>query len=103
MAGAGSLYFDGITYELLHFHFHSPSEHTIAGQYYPLEAHLVHRASDGSLAYVSLLFKYGRSNSFLQTILGTVSMLNICMLQHVSFLSQNTWYAYQLYIMQKDL
>ena len=70
MAGAGSLLFKGVNYDLLEFHFHSPSEHTIAGQYYPLEAHLIHRATDGSLAAIGLLFKYGHSNSFLQDILG---------------------------------
>ena len=29
-------------FALKQFHFHSPSEHTIDGQYYPLEMHMVH-------------------------------------------------------------
>ena len=30
-------------YQLLQFHFHTPSEHTVSGQHTAMEAHLVHR------------------------------------------------------------
>jgi len=33
----------GVVYELLQFHFHHPSEHTVEGKAYPAEVHLVHR------------------------------------------------------------
>lgn len=33
--------------QLLQFHFHSPSEHTINGRQYPLELHFVHMTSSG--------------------------------------------------------
>lgn len=33
----------GRVYELLQFHFHTPSEHTFDGKHYPMEAHLVHK------------------------------------------------------------
>ncbi len=49
---------DGKRYELLQFHFHVPSEHRLGGIEYPMEAHLVHRASDGALAVVGVFF-YG--------------------------------------------
>ncbi|MDH5528218.1 MAG: carbonic anhydrase family protein [Nitrospirota bacterium] len=66
---AGStLTVDGKVYNLLQFHFHSPSEHTYKGKPYPLEAHLVHKADDGSLAVVGVLIRKGRKNAFLEQI-----------------------------------
>lgn len=50
---------EGKTYELKQFHFHTPSEHTIDGNYYPMEMHMVHQGSDKSLAVVSVLFTEG--------------------------------------------
>jgi len=67
--GAGStLVTDGKTYQLVQFHFHSPSEHRVEGAPYAMEAHLVHRAEDGSLAVVALLLKEGAANPFLDRI-----------------------------------
>ena len=34
---------DGVPYNLLQFHYHSPSEHTVDGVRYPLEVHFVHQ------------------------------------------------------------
>ena len=36
--------YQGVTWTLAQIHFHSPSEHTIAGGFYSAEAHLVHAA-----------------------------------------------------------
>ena len=47
---------DGKEYELIQFHFHSPSEHTLNGEHFPLEAHFVHMSTDGELAVVGVLF-----------------------------------------------
>jgi carbonic anhydrase len=46
-------------YDLVQFHFHTPSEHTIAGERYPLEVHLVHRGSGGKLAVIGVLYDAG--------------------------------------------
>jgi len=59
---------DGKTYTLVQVHFHSPSEHRIEGKTYPMEAHLVHRAEDGSLAVVAVLLAEGAANAFLDRI-----------------------------------
>ena len=48
------------TYSLKQFHFHTPSEHTVDGKNMPMEMHMVHQGSDGSLAVVSVLFKEGK-------------------------------------------
>jgi carbonic anhydrase len=53
---------DGKRFDLLQFHFHTPSEHTIDGKGFPLELHLVHQAPDQSLVVVGVLMTEGGSN-----------------------------------------
>jgi carbonic anhydrase len=56
----GSVFtFEGKSYNLKQFHFHTPSEHTIDGQHAPMEMHMVHQAEDGTLAVVGILFQEG--------------------------------------------
>lgn len=50
------------TYELLHFHFHTPSEETIAGKHTAMVAHIVHRNAAGALGVVALLIEPGKEN-----------------------------------------
>jgi carbonic anhydrase len=59
---AGELRFDGKEYQLAQFHFHAPGEHELAGRDYEVEAHFVHRAEDGSLAVVAVLYRQGKLN-----------------------------------------
>ena len=56
-------------YDLLQFHFHSPSEHTVAGKAYELEAHLVHRAPDMELAVVGIFMAVSNENPLIQLLL----------------------------------
>ena len=46
---------NGVRYDLIQYHFHRPSEHTIDGKLSDLEVHLVHRSADGKLAVVAVL------------------------------------------------
>lgn len=50
---------DGTEYNLLQFHFHHPSEHTIDGEAFPMELHLVHADADGNLAVVGVMLAQG--------------------------------------------
>jgi len=52
----------GKVFELKQFHFHSPSENTIDGNYFPMEGHFVHMAEDGSLAVIAVMYKIGAEN-----------------------------------------
>jgi carbonic anhydrase len=54
------------SFELKQFHFHSPSENTIEGHSYPMEAHFVHADKDGNLAVIALMFKSGEHNAELE-------------------------------------
>ena len=57
---------DGVSYALVQFHFHSPSEHTLDGRSFPLEMHLVHAGADGNPAVVvAVLFEEGAANATL--------------------------------------
>jgi len=40
--------YNGKIFKLMQFHFHSPSEHTVDGKHYDLEAHMVHACYGGS-------------------------------------------------------
>ena len=64
-----TLVFDGRMFELLQFHFHTLSEHTIGGQQFPMEQHAVFaEAGTGRLAVVALLYEIGRENPFLASL-----------------------------------
>lgn len=64
--GAGSAKIDGKDYDLLQFHFHYPSEHTVAGKAFPMEVHLVHKNAEGRLAVVGVFIKEGKENAALK-------------------------------------
>ena len=56
-------------YELLQFHFHAPSEHTVeGGAQFPVEMHLVHVSPTGSLAVVGVLIREGEENEALRAV-----------------------------------
>lgn len=58
--------------ELLQFHVHTPSEHTVGGRSLPGEIHFVHRLGDGRLSVVGVLVKRGPANPVLARILDAV-------------------------------
>jgi carbonic anhydrase len=70
--GAGGITLGSTRYELVQFHFHAPSEHTVAGRHFPMELHLVNRAADGRLAVVGVLIREGKANEALADLLGHV-------------------------------
>lgn len=48
---------EGDRYNLLQFHFHSPSEHAVEGKPWDAELHLVHQSDEGDLAVVAVLLQ----------------------------------------------
>jgi carbonic anhydrase len=55
------------TYRLVQFHWHTPSEHWVDGERYPMELHLVHADENGRLV-LGALVKEGRANRELEKI-----------------------------------
>ncbi|HZS62024.1 MAG TPA: carbonic anhydrase family protein [Gemmatimonadaceae bacterium] len=55
-------------YYLTQFHFHRPSEEYIHGKPFPMEAHIMHRASDGEIAGVVVMIEPGAASPLVQQI-----------------------------------
>jgi len=55
------------TYRLIQFHWHTPSEHWLDGEQFPMELHLVHADENGRLV-LGILVKQGRPNPELEKL-----------------------------------
>jgi len=72
---AGStLSINGSDYQLLQFHFHSPSENHVEGVSFPMEAHLVHENAAGALAVIGIMFNEGEYNPLLTRLWESMPM-----------------------------
>ncbi len=56
------------SYELVQFHFHTPSEHAIDGKVFPMVVHLVHKDAEGNLGVVGVMIAEGSGNPAIETI-----------------------------------
>ena len=56
-------------YALQQFHFHTPGGEKLAGQEFPMAAHLLHKAADGQLLAVVVLLRLGAENLLLNELL----------------------------------
>lgn len=66
--GAAHITLSGVQYDLVQFHWHTPSEHEIAGRNTPLEMHLVHRSEDGTVLVIGVFIERGRVNRAIDPI-----------------------------------
>lgn len=62
-APGSTLVLDGERYELVQFHFHTPSEHAINGKLSRMEAHFVHADAKGDLGVLGMLMRPGKKNA----------------------------------------
>jgi carbonic anhydrase len=69
---ANSISFGGASYTLAQFHFHTPSEHTVDGKYYPLEIHFVNKDAAGHIAVVGVLVRAGAENKLLAPLFSSL-------------------------------
>ena len=58
----GFLTLGDVRYNLLQYHFHAKSEHTIGGSYAPMEVHFVHASEAGDLLVVGVMIEEGEAN-----------------------------------------
>jgi carbonic anhydrase len=58
----------GTSFALVQYHFHAPSEHTVAGRHFPMEMHLVHKSAQGELAVVGVLIEEGVHNTAFEPV-----------------------------------
>lgn len=73
-----NVHFGDKIYELMYIQVHTPSEHRMNGEQFPVELQWYHRSpEDGSIAALSLLYKEGlQENNFLQVIIDNVPSKN---------------------------
>lgn len=62
------LLLDDTPFQMKQVHFHTPSENTIKGKPYPLEAHFVHVDKKGNLAVIAVMYKEGKMNAGLEKL-----------------------------------
>ena len=62
------LHFETSKYELLLFHFHRKSEHTIDGNQFDMELQLVHKNQNDGILIISVLLEEGKTNTAIQEI-----------------------------------
>jgi carbonic anhydrase len=67
--GAAGIVLRGTRWDLLQFHWHTPSEHEVEGRHTPMEMHLVHSRADGALLVVAVFIERGRASSALGPLL----------------------------------
>jgi carbonic anhydrase len=60
--GDAHILLKGTRWDLLQFHWHTPSEHEMEGRKTPLEIHLVHSRADGALLVLAAFIRRGRAN-----------------------------------------
>lgn len=57
------------TYTLQQFHFHTPGGDRLAGEEFPMAAHLLHKGKSGQLLALVVLFRLGAENPALKALL----------------------------------
>lgn len=67
--GENSITIDSKKYDLLQFHYHALSEHTLNGKHAPIEVHFVHKHSDTDFAVIGMMFTEGKTNPLFESYL----------------------------------
>lgn len=67
-AAGSTVAVNGRIFELQQIHFHSPSEHQMNGEHFPLEGHFVHTDANGDLAVIAVLYRQGAENSSIKKL-----------------------------------
>jgi len=69
----GQIQLNGEMFQLLQFHFHGKSEHTVDGKRFDMVAHMVHQNPlTKQLAVVAVFFEEGENSSLLDNVLGGI-------------------------------
>jgi carbonic anhydrase len=66
--GDNSITVRGSRYQLIQFHFHTPSEEQVNYKRFAMVAHLVHKNEEGQLAVVAVLLEQGDSNALINKV-----------------------------------
>jgi len=72
----GTTTFAGKEFKLKQFHMHTPSEHRINDEYFPLEVHMVHEAADKSIAVIAIPFQLTEDNQTTELLTSVISNID---------------------------
>lgn len=67
-AAGSTMMSGGKTFNLVQVHFHTPSEHAVNGERFPLTAHFVHASDEGELAVLGVMYVEGDRHSEMQKL-----------------------------------
>ncbi|PIE46633.1 MAG: hypothetical protein CSA42_07500 [Gammaproteobacteria bacterium] len=95
--GKHTVELEGKRYQLLQFHYHAKSEHTIDGHQFPLELHFVHKHSDTDFAVLGIMFVEGQENALLSRFLNHFPKEKGKYTSEVYKLLKHSWNASQRY------
>ncbi|KAJ7115340.1 alpha carbonic anhydrase [Mycena epipterygia] len=73
---SGKTTFDGMEFELKQFHLHTPSEHRINDEYFPLEMHMVHQAANEAIAVIAVPFQLTEDGSTTELLTSVIENLS---------------------------
>lgn len=74
----GTAVLNGRSFQFKQVHFHTPSEHQIDGEAFPLEGHFVHQSQTGRLAVIAVFYRLGPANQGLTEVLQGFSQAVEC-------------------------
>lgn len=66
----------GKAFNLAQYHLHTPSEHRINEEYFPLEMHMVHESDDGAFVVLAVLFQLTEDGSTTDLLTATTSHIS---------------------------
>jgi carbonic anhydrase len=72
----GTTTFAGKEFKLKQFHMHTPSEHRINDEYFPLEIHMVHEAADKSIAVIAIPFQLTEDNQTTELLTSVIANID---------------------------
>ncbi|KAH8802408.1 alpha carbonic anhydrase [Flagelloscypha sp. PMI_526] len=73
---SGTTTFAGKDFALKQFHLHTPSEHRIKEEYFPMEMHMVHEAEDGSIAVIAIPFQLTEDGSTTELLTSVIQNID---------------------------
>jgi len=72
----GTTTFGGKEFTLKQFHMHTPSEHRINDEYFPLEIHMVHESADKSIAVIAIPFQLTEDGSTTELLTNVIANID---------------------------
>ena len=69
---AGHIILNNVHYDLFQFHFHTPSEHTVDGENFPMAAHFVHVSQHDEIAVVAIMLEGGGRNPEFEAVMAQI-------------------------------